>query len=90
MSYDSDLASDESDTRRSKRRRLERSPPRFDNEPLENGSLPKSQVPTAESYVIGTYATESFTDTQHLEIYYAWLRKLMILACPQTVALSAL
>jgi len=78
MSYDFDQTSppaNESDTKPPKRQRLDSTvaPDQHANPNL--AMHPKSHADTAVGHTVGIYATQSFTETQQLEIYYAWHRK---------------
>jgi hypothetical protein len=79
MSHDFDqtaLPGHESDLKRPKRQRLD-STVAPDQHAHPNLALhpAKSHVDGVGGHVIGIYTTQSFIDTQQLEIYYAWHRK---------------
>jgi hypothetical protein len=81
MSHDFDqtaLLVDESGIRPPKRQRLDSTvAPDQHAHPNLAVQPPKSQVDAVGvgGYVIRTNTTQNFTDTQQLEIYYAWHRK---------------
>jgi hypothetical protein len=79
MSHDFDQTSPpiyELDTKAPKRQRLD-STVAPDQHVHPNLALypSKSHIDTVGGHMVGVYTTQSFTDTQQLEVYYAWHRK---------------
>jgi hypothetical protein len=79
MSHDINQTSppvNESDTKPPKRQRLD-STIAPDQHAHPNLALypAKSHIDAVGGHVVGIYTAQSFTDTQQLEIYYAWHRK---------------
>jgi hypothetical protein len=78
MSHDFDQTSspaNDSDTKPQKRQRLD-STVAPDQHAHPNLALhAKAHLDAVGGHVMGIHTTQSFTDTQQLEIYYAWHRK---------------